>query len=305
MSKRFLVTGGAGTLAGDLVDFVLKHAPEIEVVLTDIVPKPINFSFESDNIFFVRGDSTDVNFLKNLFERNSFDGVVHFASSMKSGQEGFHSNILSLIATMEAASSFNSPKIFYPQSFLTRDCSIEISDGSPIANLYSDYAIYKATCEQLLSLYDGDYAVGIISTTVSPRLDVGPIPAFTKRFYKNQNIEISDTMRDYISPEATVSAILNSFHEGISERVLAIGSGNSVHTAEIASQVASILQVRFKLPPLVPPKNGDPDTVKFIPSPHLVRFGWSPVGLTLPDLEHTISCFLSSSMLDRQHHVSD
>lgn len=85
MNKTILITGGAGFIGSHVVRLFVNKYPDYHIVnldlltyagnlenLTDIEDKP-NYTFE-------RGDIVDGAFIKELFQKYKFDGVIHLAA---------------------------------------------------------------------------------------------------------------------------------------------------------------------------------------------------------------------------------
>lgn len=301
-----LITGGAGTLGSDFLDY-WESRPEFEqLILVDnfsqaAIPEDIK---TPKNVELINLDCTDEEALTSLISKFQPRAILHFASSMESGVAGFYSNILTILATINAATATIKPRIFFPQSFLARDCSQVISDRNGIAPQGGDYPIFKSLCEQYLQAYAGDYVVGVISTTLSPRLSIGPVPAFTKRLSSESPISISDTFRDYVSPRVVVEGILMALREDFQDSQIVLASGVSRSTLEIYRAVLKHLQiVRSPEPRVVQPGPGDPSVIKLQPSPVLVSLGWNPLEDLEKSLVNCIDASLKSTLTVRQHHV--
>ena len=301
-----LITGGAGTLGSDFLDY-WEGRPEFEqLILVD------NFSQAAipgdsktpKNVELLNLDCTNEEALASLITKFQPRAILHFASSMESGAAGFNANILTILATINAATATSKPRIFFPQSFLARDCSQVISDRSGIAPQGGDYPIFKSLCEHYLQAYSGDYVVGVISTTLSPRLSIGPVPAFTKRLTSESPISISDTLRDYISPRVVIEGILMALREDFHDTQIVLASGVSRSTLEIYRAVSKHLQiVRTPEPAVVQPGAGDPSLIKLQPSLGLVSLGWNPLADLEKSLLDCIDSSVKSTLAIRQHHV--
>lgn len=85
--KTLLVTGGAGFIGTNFIRHALRIRPDWDIVNLDILTyagNPGNFddlsSEHAKRHRLIRKDIRDAHFLKQLFDENSFDGVVHFAA---------------------------------------------------------------------------------------------------------------------------------------------------------------------------------------------------------------------------------
>jgi len=298
-----LITGGSGALATDFCSYYFSTPPPEPVVLLDTIPSDLANATNSRLLTFIQADCADFDSLEVIFKSHSFTRVLHFAGSMDSGTQGFMSNVVSTLNIVKLCEKNGLPKIFYPQSFLTRDCSKEINETSDATNLESEYAILKLTAELYLQMYKGPYTVGIVSSSVSPTLSIGPIPAFARRINNGEGITISDTERDYISPMSCAHAIDLSSRPSFTGSLVVIGSGVSTHTKDLALGVCRILGVEPSLPEVSAPKPGDPKRVRFNPSRALVDLGWKPRSFSTEDISVVVERSLKSMGKIRQHHV--
>lgn len=298
-----LITGSSGALATDLLRYLNNIGTKEDLLLVDINEPENSVNYENLNCKFQKMDCSDYFSLEPLFRESEFSRVLHFASSMEEDRGGFASNIKSTINVVKLSERYSQPKIFFPQSFLTRDCSSKINDLSTNQVAESPYAVFKSASERFVKMYQGKYTIAIISSSVSPSLTIGPIPAFAKRISSGSTIKISDTSRDYISPESCSQAIEIASRPDVDLESVAIGSGISTHTKEIADTVSQILRVKIELPKPTPPTFGDPREVAFEPSVRLQKFGWNPKSHSLFDVQKVVDNFISSGKDDRQHHV--
>ena len=75
---KILVTGGAGFIGSNFIYFMLDKYKEYEIVCLDKLTYAGNLStlekaFKNPRFSFVKGDISDVRFVKSLFEKNNFD----------------------------------------------------------------------------------------------------------------------------------------------------------------------------------------------------------------------------------------
>ena len=83
--QSFLVTGGAGFIGSHFIRILLQEYPKAKVVNLDKLTyagKLENLEAVSShpNYSFVKGDICDEALVKELFKKNQFDSVFHFAA---------------------------------------------------------------------------------------------------------------------------------------------------------------------------------------------------------------------------------
>ena len=83
MSKNVLVTGAAGFIGSNFVEFFIKKHPDYKIVVLDKLTyagNMDNLKKVIDKIAFEKGDICDFEFVKKLFEKYQINGVIHFAA---------------------------------------------------------------------------------------------------------------------------------------------------------------------------------------------------------------------------------
>lgn len=113
-SKSLLVTGGAGFIGNHLVRLLVSKYPEYQIYNLDALTYAGNLENLKDlerapNLHFIKGDITDRDFLRDLFGRQAFDGIIHLAAESHvdrsiSGPMAFVvTNVIGTVNLLEAA----------------------------------------------------------------------------------------------------------------------------------------------------------------------------------------------------------
>ena len=85
LSKKILITGGAGFIGSHVVRLFVNRYPDYKVYNLDALTYAGNLENVSDlegrpNYKFIKGDIKDAEFLTNLFKEYRFDAVIHLAA---------------------------------------------------------------------------------------------------------------------------------------------------------------------------------------------------------------------------------
>lgn len=85
MQKTILITGGAGFIGSHVVRLFVRKYPQYRIVNLDALTYAGNLEnlrdvVDAPNYIFERGDITQSDYLKRLFETYDFDGVIHLAA---------------------------------------------------------------------------------------------------------------------------------------------------------------------------------------------------------------------------------
>ena len=126
--KNILITGGAGFIGSHVVRLFVNKYPDTKFVNLDLLTYAGNLENVADvadkpNYSFVRGDIRNANFLKDLFEKYRFDGVIHLAAeshvdrSIENPLAFVETNVIGTVNLLNAAKAlwqddFND-KLFY------------------------------------------------------------------------------------------------------------------------------------------------------------------------------------------------
>ena len=85
MSKKILITGGAGFIGSHVLRLFVNKYPTYQVFNLDALTYAGNLENVSDiesfaNYTFVKGDIADASFVDALFQEHRFEGVIHLAA---------------------------------------------------------------------------------------------------------------------------------------------------------------------------------------------------------------------------------
>ena len=80
-----LVTGGAGFIGSNFIEYFLSQYSYINIINLDLLTyaadmKNLDSIINNPNHSFIQGDINDKNLLENLFDKYKFQAIIHFAA---------------------------------------------------------------------------------------------------------------------------------------------------------------------------------------------------------------------------------
>ena len=186
--KNILITGGAGFIGSNYIEYLLNKYSLLNVINLDILNYAGNlqntYKFQNNpNYNFIQGNICDYNLINNIFKKNKIDGVVNFAAqshvdnSIKNPDIFVETNILGVHNLLKIcyenwmASPFQYKKDFQHARFhqiSTDEIYGSINEGSfnEHANYKpnSPYSASKASADMLVRSYNRTYG---LNTTIS------------------------------------------------------------------------------------------------------------------------------------------
>jgi nucleoside-diphosphate-sugar epimerase len=255
MKKNIFVTGGAGYVGSILVPKLLQKGYKVTVF--DLMLYGLNVQ-KHPNLSIIKGDIRDKDLIKESIKEQEIDVVIHLACI--SNDPSFELNPLlgksinldAFRPLVETSIELNVKQFIYASSSSVYGIKKEndVHEEMSLEPL-TDYSVYKADCEKILSEYEND---DFITTTLRPATVCGFAPrqrldvvvniltnlAYHKRkitvFGGNQlrpNINIEDMADSYVK-------VLDASAEQINKQIFNVGGEN--HTVnEIALMVKDII----------------------------------------------------------------
>lgn len=311
---KVLVVGGAGYIGSHMVKML--HLAGHDVVTLD----NLSNGYRDAVLYgeFIEGDIADRQLLDQLFSKNQFDGVMHFASYIQVGEsvdkpamyyENNVSNTLTLLSAMTEANikSF----IFSSTAAIFGEPDYVPIDEAHFMQPINPYGHSKLMVEQILR--DLDHAHGLKSICLRyfnaagadadcelgerhiPETHLVPL-VLQAASGRRDNISIFGTdydtpdgtcVRDYIHIEDLCSAhllALESLVAGGVSRVYNMGNGQGYSIRDVIDAVKKVTGTSFEVIE-APRRDGDPAKLVADSKQLQADLGWKP---KYPDLETII-----------------
>lgn len=314
MKKKILITGGAGFIGGNFVQYMVKKYPEYDIYNLDMLTYAGDLtkhqSIEKmENYHFVQADITDRERMIPLFEKEKFDFVVHFAAeshvdrSISDPGTFVHTNVMGTQVLLDATKQINVQKFvhvstdevygeleFDPTSFFTEETPLQPN---------SPYSASKASSDLLVLAYHKTYQLPINITRCSN--NYGPyhfpeklIPLTITRVLNNQKVPIygdGKNIRDWLHVHDHCKAIDLVLHKGIDGEVYNIGGHNERSNFEVVKTIIQALERPEKLIEFVPDRLGHDQRYAIDPS-KIVNLGWNPSYSFETGIQQTIDWYV-------------
>lgn len=261
--RVILLTGGAGFIGSHLTRLFVTKYPEYAIVVLDKLTYAGNLENLKDlehatNYEFVKGDITDLGFLRELFAKYKFDAVLHCAAeshvdrSIADPLAFVQTNVIGTVNLLQAAKeSWKAEmdnKIFYhistdevygslgEEGFFTEDTAYDPR---------SPYSASKASSDHFVRAYYHTYKLPVKISNCSN--NYGPyhfpeklIPLCINNILHNNPLPIygkGENVRDWLYVEDHVRAIDVIFHNGKVGDTYNIGGHNEWTNIDLVKEL--------------------------------------------------------------------
>lgn len=323
--KTILITGGAGFIGSHVTRRMLTKYPKVEIVNLDELTYAGNLDNIADvatapNYTFVKGDITDVAFIKSLFDDYQFDAVVHLAAeshvdnSIKNPLGFAQTNVMGTLNLLEAARNHwkddFSDKCFYHISTDEVFGSLGKEGAFTEETAYdprSPYSASKAASDHFVRAYFHTYDLPVVLSNCSN--NYGPaqypeklIPLFIKNIMKNKPLPVygkGENIRDWLYVEDHAIAIDLILHQGKIGETYAIGGNNEIRNIDMVYTLIEVTDrllgrpqgTSLKLISHVTDRLGHDFRYAIDASKIKRELGWTPVTAFEQAIEKTVKSF--------------
>ncbi|WP_226036148.1 dTDP-glucose 4,6-dehydratase [Aquibacillus saliphilus] len=314
--KKVLVTGGAGFIGGNFVQYMVERYPEYDVYNLDELTYAGDLTKHSgieskDNYHFVKADIADRETIIPLFKKEKFDYVVHFAAeshvdrSITDPEIFTRTNVLGTQVILDAAKSIDITKFvhvstdevygeldFDPTTFFTEETPLQPN---------SPYSASKASSDFLVRAYHETFGMPVNITRCSN--NYGPyhfpeklIPLTISRVLNDEKVPVygdGKNIRDWLHVQDHCSAIDLVLHDGTSGEVYNVGGHNECTNLEVVKTIINTLEKSDDLIEFVTDRLGHDKRYAIDPT-KLEKLGWKPTYNFETGIAQTIQWYLDN-----------
>ena len=293
MSRKILVTGGAGFIGANYVEFHFNKYPEDEIVVLDKLTYAGRLEnlqeFEANkNFSFIRGDICD----KSIVEKavSDVDVIIHFAAethvdrSIQGQAEFLETNILGTYNLLEAAKNSNVERFI---QIGTDEVYGSVESGSSKESdelkPRNPYSASKAAADRLAYSYYCTYDLPVIMTRASNNF--GPkqfpekiIPLFITNLLQGKKVPLygdGKNVRDWLYVMDHCAGIDLILERGRLGEVYNIGGNCELKNIELTKMILKELDLPETMIEFVKDRPGH-DRRYSLDSSKLQALGWKP-----------------------------
>jgi len=272
--KTLLVTGGAGFIGSNFINYLLENNQDITIVNIDKLTYAGELSnlsevANNDNYQFVEGDICDRVLVERLFNEYQFDGVIHFAAeshvdnSIKTPDAFIETNVFGTFNVLDVAKKYWMDSPNQPKSGCEDNRFLHISTDEVYGTLgetgffiettpyapNSPYSASKASSDFIVRSYFHTYGMNVVTTNCSN--NYGPkqhdeklIPTIIRKAISGENIPIygdGKNIRDWLYVLDHCKGIYLAFQTGKTGETYNIGGKNERNNLEIANTICESL----------------------------------------------------------------
>ena len=257
---RYFVTGGAGFIGSNFVEYLFENVPELTgVTIFDkftYAANPKNYEkYQFDpRLNVIQGDVCDRRSLENLMRNHDF--VIHFAAeshvdrSIDDASAFVHTNVLGTFNVLEASRKANIKTVIHISTDEVYGSLVKGSADEKYPLLpNSPYAASKAASDLLARSYFVTHGLDVRITRCCNnygkyQYPEKVIPVFVRKLISEEKLPIygdGENVREWIHVSEHVRGILIALEKGMPGEIYNIGGSTSLSNNQLAQKIAECM----------------------------------------------------------------
>lgn len=315
---KILVTGGAGFIGANFVNYMVNQYPEDTIINLDKLTYAGNLENlkeveDKPNYKFIKGDIADRDFIFDLFEKERPDIVVNFAAeshvdrSIEDPEEFVRTNVMGTTTLLDASKEYGVKRYHQvstdevygdlpldrPDLFFTEETPLHTS---------SPYSSSKAAADLFVQAYHRTY--GLPTTISRCSNNYGPyhfpeklIPLIISRALADESLPVygdGANVRDWLYVLDHCKAIDLILRKGKEGEVYNIGGHNEKTNLEVVKTILKTLDKPESLIRFVEDRKGHDRRYAIDPTKLETELGWVPEENFDTGIQKTIQWYLDN-----------
>lgn len=313
--KNILVTGGAGFIGSNFINYILSKRDDYFIVNLDKLTYAGNLenlkqSENNNNYTFIKGDIINVELIQHIFQRYKINFVVNFAAESHvdrsiSGSKIFYtSNVIGTNVLLEAALKFKIEKflqISTDEVYGSLGAEGLFTETTPLSP-NSPYSSSKAAADMMAQAFYHTYGLPVVITRCSN--NYGPfqfpeklIPLMVINSLNNKKLPVYGdglNVRDWIYVEDHNNAAELVLEKGKPGEVYNVGSSNELSNIQIIKLILKQLGKSVDLIQYIKDRAGHDRRYAIDSSKIQNELGWKPKHSFNEAISNTINWYLNN-----------
>ena len=313
--KKILVTGGAGFIGSNFIDYILNARNDVSIVNLDKLTyagnlKNLTGVEHNPKYTFIKGDIVNDELVKYIFQRYQITHVINFAAeshvdrSILGSEVFFRTNVLGTNVLLETAKYFGVEKfiqISTDEVYGSLGPEGQFEETTPLQP-NSPYAASKAAADLMALAFHHTYGVPVIITRCSNnygqyQFPEKLIPLMIINALNNKKLPVYGdglNVRDWIYVIDHNKAVELVLDKGVIGEVYNIGANNEKPNIEIVKLILLQLRKKERLIEYVKDRPGHDRRYAINSSKIKKELGWQ-VGHTFEDaIKNTINWYIEN-----------
>ena len=313
--KNILVTGGAGFIGSNFINYILTERDDYFIVNLDKITYAGNLenlktSEGKKNYRFIKGDITNYELVNYIFEKYKIKYVINFAAeshvdrSILGSEIFYRSNVIGTNVLLEASRRYEVEKflqISTDEVYGSLGSTGLFTESTPLSP-NSPYSSSKAAADMMVLAFYHTYGMPVVITRCSN--NYGPyqfpeklIPLMIINSLNNKKLPVyGDGMnvRDWIYVIDHNKAVELVFEKGKNGEVYNIGASNEMPNLQIIKLILNKLKKSEELIEFVKDRPGHDRRYAIDSSKIQNELGWSPAFKFEEAIKYTVDWYLQN-----------